>query len=58
MMMAVIGPRFDKHLVGFGGEEFGLLNIGRNKMVLRLAALIKINKPYQKIAAWSFYYNP
>jgi hypothetical protein len=34
-----------------GKPKMLVLNNVRNKMVLRLAAVIKNNKPYQKIAA-------
>jgi len=34
-----------------------VLNNVRNKMVLRLATVIKNNKPYQKIAAFPFSIN-
>jgi len=50
-------PRFDKHLVSFGGEEFGFLNIGINKMVLRLTTDINSNNLSQKIPAWYFIIN-
>jgi len=36
-----------------GKPKMLVLNNVRNKMGLRLAAVIKNNKPYQKIAAWA-----
>jgi hypothetical protein len=40
-----------KRKVEEGKPKMLVLNNVRNKMVLRLAAVIKNNKPYQKIAA-------
>ena len=47
-----------KRKVEQGKPKIPVSNNVRNKMVLRLAAVIKNNKPYQKIAACSFYFKP